>query len=367
MVNIHARLRNYTACVLASLVSYQAWSIEIIEDANVSQSTTGIQGLSQISLSVRDLDRSLDFYLAATGFELIQREDVQVNSTAATLLGKNKVSYRSALLQAPNLLFEIVEYSHNRDIPDAKNPPQGPGMTHTCFQSAAADPGFDKFAAAGAEMISKGGKPIDLGGYGVTYAYAYDPDGNMLELEQLDGEILKRSGYDETWAMRGDTLWMTQVALATPDIDALMRFYQGVLGYAPYRLVDIDDNPKVDAIAGLEDVSLLGGWFRLSQTSKVLEFWEYLNPATESFAGSRDPSSLGYSFVLDVQDIHAMHARLSTEGVSFFSDPVVFNGSWLVYATDIDGNVFGLRQSITERASLRARALDDTSEANAVN
>ena len=27
---------------------------------------------------------------------------------------------------------------------------------------------------------------IDLGGYGVTYAYGYDPEGNMFEMEQLD-------------------------------------------------------------------------------------------------------------------------------------------------------------------------------------
>ena len=64
-------------------------------------------------------------------------------------------------------------------------------MTHTCFQSPNYDSGWDKFVAMGIDPLSRGDQPIDLGGYGITYGYAYDPDGNMIELEQLDGRIVR--------------------------------------------------------------------------------------------------------------------------------------------------------------------------------
>ena len=43
-------------------------------------------------------------------------------------------------------------------------------------------------------MLSRGEGPVDLLGQGVTYAYAYDPEGNMLELEQLDFDRLGETG-----------------------------------------------------------------------------------------------------------------------------------------------------------------------------
>ena len=157
--------------------------VAVDEAANISQSTTGFRGLSQITLSVRNLDSALAFYQEATGFAVIDRQDVSDSAASDQLYGQSGIAYRSATLRAPNLLFELIEFPENRDVPIEQMPPQGPGMTHTCFQSPIENPGFERFDAAGAETISYGGKPVDLGGYGVTYAYAYDPEGNMIELQ----------------------------------------------------------------------------------------------------------------------------------------------------------------------------------------
>ena len=61
-------------------------------------------------------------------------------------------------------------------------PPKGPGMTHTCYQSPEWYSSYEKFKANGADILSRGDQPIDLGGYGVTYAYAYDAEGHMMEI-----------------------------------------------------------------------------------------------------------------------------------------------------------------------------------------
>ena len=195
-------------------------------------------------------------------------------------------------------------------------------------------------------MISKGDTPVDLGGYGVTYAYAHDPEGNMIEMEQLDEHVLKRAGYTDEMRDSGFNLWMTQVGLATSDINRLMRFYQKVLSIAPYRVAELKDNPRADDIAGVDDLHLLGGWFKMNKKAKVIEIWQYKNPETVMATKQRQPSTLGYSFSLEVGDITAEYNRLTDLGVEFISKPIKFGPYLQTYARDIDGNVFALRQPI---------------------
>ena len=332
--------------------------VAVDEGANISQSTAGFRGLSQISLSVRDLDSALAFYEEATGFAVIDRQDVSGSAVSDELYGRSDIAFRSATLRAPNLLFELIEFPENRDVPVEQMPPQGPGMTHTCFQSPIENPGFDRFDAAGAETISYGGKPVDLGGYGVTYAYAYDPEGNMIELEQLDAKMLARSGYVNTETIGDHPLWMSQVALATHDIERLMGFYKDLLGFMPYRVAELKDNAKADAIAGIDNLHILGGWFRLNDSPKVLEIWEYKNPMTLEPSEARTPRSLGYSYVLEVDDAAEQHERMTTMGVETFSEPVAHGDGMRFYARDIDGNVFAIHQPNDPGGEHAVSALD---------
>lgn len=335
-----------------------AGSLEVVEEASLADTNTSILGINHIGLSVKDLDKVLTFYLESTGFELIRREKVSRNRDADRLFGHRGMSYEVAVLKAPNMLFEIIEFAHNKNAKTGRMPAEGPGMTHTCFQSPSTDSGWDKFVAAGADPLSRGGQPIDLGGYGVTYGYAYDPEGNMMELEQLDGEILARAGYDPAWQDLGLSMWMSQVALATHDIDRLMSFYQEVLGIKPYRIAELHDNPRADEIADIDDMHIKGGWFRMNKTSKVMEFWQYINPVGPEFDGTRDVTDLGYSFSLEVGDIQQEYDRLSKLGVKFISKPVRLGSFWHVYAKDVDENVFSLRQSVDPRSALSVRQMD---------
>lgn len=332
--------------------------IEVDADASVKDTNTSILGVNHIGLSVRDLDTTLAFYQQATGFELVRREKVSQNENADRLFGRDNVAYEVAVLKAPNMLLELTEFEHNQNARIGRMPAKGPGMTHTCFQSPASDPGWDKFIRAGASALTWGGEPVDLGGYGVTYGYAYDPEGNMMELEQLDGAILARSGYDATWKEQGYEMWMSQVALATPDIDRLMGYYQDVLGFKPYRIVELSDNPRADKIVGYEKMHVLGGWFRMDASSKVIEFWQYKNPVTPKPGSNRDVTAPGYSFSLEVGDIEKEYERLTAIGVSFVGRPVKLGDFWQAYAHDPDGNVFSLRQAVDPESVLSVRQFD---------
>jgi catechol 2,3-dioxygenase-like lactoylglutathione lyase family enzyme len=338
-----------SACLLVSAVSSvlfasQSIAYELDPDATINDSPTSLMGVNHIGLSVRDLDASLEFYQAASGFKLIRREIIRDNSAADKLFGRENVEYEIAVLEAPNMLFELIEFSHNRDQPVSKMPVQGPGMTHTCFQSPAHLSGYDKFKRAGAEILSRGDGPVDLLGQGVTYAYAYDPEGNMIELEQLDFDVLGGDSRNPAWIEEGLDMWMTQVALVTHDIERLTNYYSKIMGFNPYRAADIENRVTFDDATDVDDVEIKVVFFRMAQRSKSMEFWQYDNPQTLQFGGDRDSTALGYSYSIEVADIQAEYARMVDLGVEFVNEPVLLGDFWQVYANDIDGNVFALRQ-----------------------
>lgn len=338
--------------LLTLVVASQGSARELNPKASILDTTAGVMGINHIGLSVKDLDKALAFYQQASGFELVRREKITANPAADKLFARDNVAYEVAVLKAPNMLFELTEFSHNADAISQRMPAQGPGMTHTCFQSPMDESGFDKFVKAGADVLSRYDQPVDLGGYGVTYAYAYDPEGNMIELEQLDGELLKRAGYDMSWQELDESLWMSQVALATHDITALMAFYEKILAFEPYRLADLSENERADEIADIDNLHILGGWFRMNKTSKVIEIWQYINPVTPEFEATREVTDLGYSFSIEVDDIQQEYQRMRDLGVEFVSEPVQLGDFWQVYARDLDGNIFSLRQ-LAEGADAR--------------
>jgi len=330
--------------ISSALIAFQAMAYEVDPNATINDSPTSLLGINHIGLSVRDLDASLDFYQNASGFKLVRREVISNSIAADKLFGRENIEYEIAVLEAPNMLFELIEFSHNRNLPITKMPVQGPGMTHTCFQSPAHLSGYDKFKNAGAEMLSRGDGPVDLLGQGVTYAYAYDPEGNMLELEQLDFNVLGGDPRKPEWVEQGLNMWMTQVALVTHDIERLTDYYANLMGFNPHRAADIAGRAAFDDATNIDDVALKVVFFRMAQLTKSMEFWQYVNPATPRAVENRDITAPGYSYSFEVADIQVEYARMAELGVEFVSEPVLMGESWQVYANDIDGNVFALRQ-----------------------
>ncbi len=318
--------------------------------SNIEKTSTSMIGINHIGLSVQDLDRMLHFYQTATNFKLLKREKVQHNVRADALYARKNISFEVAILQAPNMLLELTEFHQppSHTTATMKMPPQGPGMTHTCFQTPSWISGYHKFRSIGADMLSRGDGPVDIGGYGVTYAYAYDPEGNMLELEQLDTSVLLKDGRTLPWIAE-HPMWMTQVALITPDLTRLVEFYRNVLGIAPTREGTYANHPRLDDIVNIDSIALKATWFTMDGHGKMLELMQYIKPATAEMK-PRLPTDLGYTFSLQVSDIQTEYARLSAMGVYFFSEPKLLGGFYTVFARDIDGNIFSLREPTDEKS-----------------
>ena len=113
--SIAPRRRAFAAAIslaLAACVS-QVAAYEIDEDATVYDTPTTILGINHIGLSVSDLDAALAFYQGVTGYTLLRRETI-TSDAAATLYGRSDIRYETAVLEAPNMLFELTEFSHNQ-------------------------------------------------------------------------------------------------------------------------------------------------------------------------------------------------------------------------------------------------------------
>ncbi len=322
-------------------------------------STTDIEGVNHIGLSVQNLDRVLEFYRAATGFEVIHKESFENDASADILFARDNVKLRTAILRAPNWVLELSEFAHNDSVTLTDMPVIGPGMSHTCYQSPKDQPLFDKFAAQGARFLNRHGKPVYSPTYGVSYVYAYDPEGNLLEMEELDGEqLLKHAGYLDNWDKDNKPIWMSQVSLFTPDRDRLMQFYHKVFQTNPHRIVEVPVGEFGDNLFDIDNAKVQIGWFRLNRQSKVMEILQFIDPPTPQSTIEREPTSLGYSFSLEVSDIEAEYQRVQALGVEFFSPPVKLGRFIQAYARDIDGNIFSLRQPIDLDGPFSVKAYD---------
>lgn len=325
---------------------------QLAPSPTIKDSPTSIIGFNHIGLVVKDLDTMLDFYQRATNFELLKREKVSSNETVNKLFAQDSISYEVAVLKSPNFWLELTQFDNQTDTIFEKMPPYGPGMTHTCYQTAQIHSGYDKFVKAGVDMLSRGNEPIDLGGYGVTYAYAHDPEGNLVELEQMSNFVIwLKIGTD--WSNE-NKMWMTQVAIMSPEIERLTAFYQDVLEIEPYRISEYPPSEVIAKVIDLDGVPLKGSWFMLDGKEKKMELFQYQEPhPTPNTIYKRKPTELGYTFSFEVLDIQKEYQRLKAKGVEFLSEPQQLEHFWMVYANDIDGNVFSLRQAIDAAYSVQ--------------
>jgi catechol 2,3-dioxygenase-like lactoylglutathione lyase family enzyme len=210
-------------------------------------------------------------------------------------------------------------------------PIQGPGITHVCFQAPRSKSIYEKVKTFGANILSRGNVPIDRG-FGITYAYAKDPNGIMFEMEHFAEPPFEQ-----------DVL-IGHVALVTPDIDRLVSFYTQLLGIEPNRRIDnIKNSPKLDDIANIDSLRMRAAWFKLD--NMILEMWQFQNPKTKEPSQPLPFSQIGYNTVaFGVGNLQNEFKRLSSKGVKFLSAPVQNANSSSVYARDPDGNLLLLEE-----------------------
>lgn len=157
-----------------------------------------IQGFSHIGIGVRDLDRSVRFYVDVFGFTQLYALDMTGDEVAATM--EQTGAFRSAMLLRGDIRIELLQWV---DVPITGSGERKPmtelGFTHLSFRVDAIDDLSPAVLAAGGRVLDRTltvlGDNADP--TATKLLYLLDPDGTRIEvmenvpdLSQIDTDAL---------------------------------------------------------------------------------------------------------------------------------------------------------------------------------
>jgi catechol 2,3-dioxygenase-like lactoylglutathione lyase family enzyme len=142
-----------------------------------------IRGIHHTAISTRNLERALGFYRDLLGFEMVFEfawpEGAEI---ADQITGLKSSSARAAMLRAGNAFIELFEFASPPPVPgDPKRPVCDHGITHIALDVRDIDAEYARLSEAGMIFHCP---PQDLGP-GTRATYGRDPDGNVVELQQI--------------------------------------------------------------------------------------------------------------------------------------------------------------------------------------
>lgn len=149
--------------------------------------------LDHVAVMVSDLQRSLTFYHDLLGLEFVASEEHDDGpiSEMTALPAVHMREYRlrpaggvhgHARLSGPGLTVDLIEW-RNPDSPQLRYPIHHVPSAHLCFGVESVPEMYEVLVAAGVEVVSP---PVRFSGEGEWHVlFFYDPDGNLLELNEI--------------------------------------------------------------------------------------------------------------------------------------------------------------------------------------
>ncbi len=307
---------------------------------------TPIRGVHNVGITVSDIDDTLAFYGAAVDYDVVERKRISAGAIPAEILGKRTGEIEIALVRTPTIFLRLIDIDpETKEAPNLR-PATGPGYTHICFQSPSDAPKYDRFKELGLDILSRGDGPVDLGGYGVTYAYGFDADGIMIEMEQVDRPLIEGAGFMGEQRLKHDA-WITHVANVTAEKPVMVDFYRTILSYGPKREIPATRRSTFDEVVDIDNIEIAASWFDVGNIQ--LELWHYSEPATPLSRAPRMLDEIGYnSLTFEVRDLAGTIARLENEGMVFATAPFDLGGWQIAYARDPEGNLVAFQQHNAE-------------------
>ena len=140
-----------------------------------------IRGIHHVGIHVHDMDRMIQFYRAAFGFELVgDRFHFKDSPEVDTIIATPGADVVGAMLRAGNSYMELFQFHAPDPVSGEPKLPQDKGYTHFCIDSDDIEADMPRLKAAG--MDFKGRSPVDCGT--IKTLYGWDPEGNIIEIQQ---------------------------------------------------------------------------------------------------------------------------------------------------------------------------------------
>jgi catechol 2,3-dioxygenase-like lactoylglutathione lyase family enzyme len=142
-----------------------------------------IGGIHHVALSTPDAERLLGFYRDLLGFEVVFDQTWPPGTAVADrITGLERCSARQIMMRSGSAYFELFEYRAPQPRRgDPARPVCDHGIAHVCLDVTDLDDEYERLSEGGMSFHCP---PQDLGA-GVRTTYGRDPDGNVLELQEL--------------------------------------------------------------------------------------------------------------------------------------------------------------------------------------
>ena len=143
-----------------------------------------IKGIHHTAISTGDIERSLRFYKDLLGFEEVFALDWKAGTKSIDqIVGLKDSSSQVVMLKAGNACVELFQYATPTPKPgDPNRPVCDHGITHLCLQVEDIDAEYERLKAAGMTFHCAPQKA----GKGLRATYGRDPDGNVVELLEVE-------------------------------------------------------------------------------------------------------------------------------------------------------------------------------------
>ena len=152
---------------------------------------TMIRGIHHVAISTPDLDRLAAFYTDVMGFEVVMSTKWRDREIVDRMIGLTGSAARQVMLKAGNAYLELFEYESPEPRPaDPVRDPSWHGYTHFCVDVVDIDAEYERLSASGMTFHAPPPTVDEMGHARLRAIYARDPDGNIVELQEvLDPEL----------------------------------------------------------------------------------------------------------------------------------------------------------------------------------
>ena len=143
-----------------------------------------IRGIHHVAVSTPDLDRIVSFYRDVIGAEIVYEGGwSQGSDVIDEIVGMKNSACRQAMLKLGNAYLEFFEYTSPKGRPgDPERPACDHGYTHFCIDVTDIDTEYERLRKAGVKFNCP---PPDFGGGPIRATYGRDPDGNLIEIQEI--------------------------------------------------------------------------------------------------------------------------------------------------------------------------------------
>jgi glyoxylase I family protein len=153
-----------------------------------------IRGIHHIGMHAKNFDAMRQFYKDAFGFvEIGEEMSWTPNPYGDALMGVKNAGGRLTTLKGPNCCIEMFEFTSPPPRAGGPASPNDHGYTHLSVEVTDIDKDMARLKALGMTFTAE--QPGDLGF--VKSIYGRDPDGNVIELQQImDGGPLAFENFE---------------------------------------------------------------------------------------------------------------------------------------------------------------------------